>query len=366
MRTTATAFGPVPSIVTSVNMASAILNVKAQKEKVDDEVIGATLIQLGFQPNKDFITIFKLSKPGRFQVELRTKEIAEKVEDAILKNEQVQQRFTVNKPSRTILVSRVFGTITNAELEDKVFPPATRPLQVLYRQVEQKKTQDGTKLWFTGRRFITIAEDEFQRIKHILPSHVMINNHTMFVKFDGSRQSCFSCGAFDHLVKDCKSPQSRDPPPAVVQTSQKPANDIVDKAMQMNEINERQPAFFPNPTKTRNKKRHATSTQLPESKRENETDDEPDHPELTLDTTIEETKETENPWKTARSKRKISKNFVQIPKFIKSADIPQQYIAYGKVDSTFLKNTIRNHHTFFSQHPEFFEYTSDSSAEEWT
>ena len=104
--------------------APELLNVKTSSEQTNDGHIGAMLMKMGFLPNTEFITIRPLSRPQRFQLQLRTVEVVERIEASLelKENEEIKKYIQIARPTRTILVTRVFGTVTNGELEDQLFP----------------------------------------------------------------------------------------------------------------------------------------------------------------------------------------------------------------------------------------------------
>ena len=377
-------------------MAAAVINVVARENDANPGTIGKALMNMGFEAPKDFITIYQMSKPCHFQIQVRP-EIEEKIKECIDNNRNnVQDVMRILRANKSIMVTRVFGTITNAALEELLFPPRYRPTQVISHQVEQVKTTTGKKLWYTGRRWITISEEDFTRIKQYLPTHIAGDGHTMFVNFEGSKQSCFNCGQKDHLAKECKAPQrsQQQPPPPQQSRDQPPANNLIDQAFKAAEA--RTPAYIPSTQSSQNqskshrirrnsKRKTSENSEHPESKRD-ESDEEEDQPALSSDESRDQTTNN-NDWTTVNRKKKFPRKTlpknqyeVPVPQFIKAA-----YPIYAE-NQTMTRQQLKqltkalHKNPFFTDmnipaslsyaaHPsfeDFFVYTSDSEADEYT
>ena len=352
----------------------ATINVTAASAEVDDGVIGGALMQLGFKPNAEFVTIFNL-KPLKYQIQLRSEEIAERVVAKLDAQEALKSLFTVHKPTRSILVTRVFGTVTNKELENALFPPRIRSsIKVLSTRIEQKKTKEGYNLWYTGRRFLTISENDFQRNKHILPSHIVIDGHTSFVKFDGSKQACFSCGSTEHLVKECKSPAMASTAPSTSAplqenpTLQQFMNSTTTSNIQVPPRQSRDlrvPSYNTTLTengKKRNRSKSSTRDNTIEKKRE---ENENQSEEINLDTTAP------NEWTTIQNRHRrktVSKERQEIPTpaFIRRAYKDTNFAETITINQLRKITTALEKSPFFDKASEdFFVYTSDEDAEQY-
>ena len=86
--------------------------------------------------------------------------------------------------------------------------PLSDQLTSLVEILSRRRRNSGKKLWFTGRRFYQLRIEEFDRVKHILPTHLVQADHRMYVNFDGSQQRCFNCLNEGHLIANCPDLQT--------------------------------------------------------------------------------------------------------------------------------------------------------------
>lgn len=168
---------------------------------IDD--VGEAIIAMGIKPMKDLITLYP-TKENRAEATFSTQSILEKFEEyALADRGNCSRLFKVNKPSKSIMVTRVPGNIQDKDIVKLLFPPRAGKVNLISSQIEKKLAKDGTPLYFTGRRFYNISEEEFNRVKLYIPSYIRVPDHVMYIHYEGSRQTCFQCNSADHLIRDC-------------------------------------------------------------------------------------------------------------------------------------------------------------------
>merc|ERR1712136_72447 len=116
--------------------------------------------------------------------------------------------FRVVRPQKVILCNRVPMEMNVETLEDLLFPPRIRgKVEIARRHVEQCKDKDGKPLCYTGRVFFYVYADEFDEVKHVMPTSIPWvcdnNKYCVFIKFDGSIQRCHHCNEPGHSESAC-------------------------------------------------------------------------------------------------------------------------------------------------------------------
>ena len=162
------------------------LKIISATENVDENDVGNALLDLGLQCREDFVTIFPLSRVKHYEIQFRSQQSLEKFEKLHAECEKTKALFRINRTLKSIMITRVWGDMSYDELENLLFPPILGPVDIVSKNAEQMKTKDGNKLWYTGRRFYQLRVEEFNRIKHILPTHLVCADHKMYVNFDRS------------------------------------------------------------------------------------------------------------------------------------------------------------------------------------
>ena len=180
-----------------------LVDVITAREDILPDRVGLLLIEKGFQPGEDFITLFPTSVKKHLMVQFCSMVSRNKFH-AMMEEGVFKDYLQLKRRLQTILVTRVRGDITDAELEKFLFPPSLGDVPIVSRHIERKKTERGVHLWFTGRRFYKVPLDWFELHKHVLPTHLLDGDRKIFVNFEGAKQLCFRCGSNDHLIRNCK------------------------------------------------------------------------------------------------------------------------------------------------------------------
>ena len=88
-----------------------------------------------------------------------------------------------------------------------LFPPLLGKVEILKREKETCKDKEGKPLCYTGRVHFQVPTEEFERIRHVIPTSLpMVKQGTkycVFVNFEGSLQKCHKCNEAGHNEKNC-------------------------------------------------------------------------------------------------------------------------------------------------------------------
>lgn len=182
-----------------------LLRMRSDGCKLTD--VARKIVELGFAPLTEFHTLLPGYQPRVCIAQFSSASSKQGFLDVARKDTGAVAMFDIVRSIRTITCNRVPMQMEVAELEKLLFPPLLGKLEILKREKETCKDKDGKPLCYTGRVHFQVPTEEFERIRHVIPTSLPVVKHgtkyCVFVNFEGSQQRCHNCGEAGHTERHC-------------------------------------------------------------------------------------------------------------------------------------------------------------------
>ena len=186
-----------------------LLKRKSAECKLSD--VAGKIVELGFSPLTEFHTLFPGYQSRMCIAQFSSAASKQRFLEVARKDTGAVAMFDIVRSIRTITCNRVPMQMEVNELEKLLFPPLLGQLEILKREKETCKDKEGKPLCFTGRVHFQVPTEEFERIRHVIPTSIPVvkqgTKYCVFVNFEGSLQRCHKCGEPGHNEKHCKQKQ---------------------------------------------------------------------------------------------------------------------------------------------------------------
>ena len=106
-----------------------LVDIIAERDDVTADGIGLFMIDKGLQPGEDLITLFPLTVKKHFSVHFRSAVSRDRFL-SLIKDGVFKDFIRLNQRLQSILVTRVRGELSDAELEKVLFPPNVGDLPI--------------------------------------------------------------------------------------------------------------------------------------------------------------------------------------------------------------------------------------------
>jgi len=191
------------------------VRLKYRSEGVNLSDVASMIVNMGYKPCSEFHTLMPMSVPKNCIAQFSSPEIKRDFVSRAQNDPAALEVFRVFRPQKVILCNRVPMEMNVETLEDLLFPPRIRgKVEIARRHVEQCKDKDGKPLCYTGRVFFYVYADEFDEVKHVMPTSIPWvcdnNKYCVFIKFDGSIQRCHHCNEPGHIESACPTKMSKE------------------------------------------------------------------------------------------------------------------------------------------------------------
>ena len=164
--------------------------------------VAGKIVELGFSPLTEFHTLFPGYQSRMCIAQFSSAASKQRFLDVARKDTGAVAMFDIVRSIRTITCNRVPMQMEVEELENMLFPPLLGKVEIVKREKETCKDKEGKPLCYTGRVHFQVPTEEFERIRHVIPTSLpMVKQGTkycVFVNFEGSLQRCHNCNEAGH------------------------------------------------------------------------------------------------------------------------------------------------------------------------
>ena len=249
------------------------LRYKSGECKLSD--VARKIVELGFSPLTEFHTLFPGYQARECIAQFCSAADKQRFLEIAGKDTGAVAMFNIVRSIRTITCNRVPMQMDVAELENLLLPPVLGKVEIMSREKETCKDKEGKPLCYTGRVHFRVPTEEFERIRHVIPTSLPFVKqgikYCVFVNFEGSQQRCHKCSQPGHIEKDC--PLLREKNERSSNDKEKPDGEPVYQSTP-NKLPDKSPMKKRKLTEDTETEQKRTETEPEESDEESESDEE--------------------------------------------------------------------------------------------